>query len=83
MRTNTTNTTSSNAAPSNKRFTVDLSPEITKKLDHLVSSRKTTAAQVIRQGIATEDYLRSEAKQGHRILIEREDGSLREIVFRD
>jgi predicted transcriptional regulator len=53
------------------------------KLNDLAKHRGTTGSHVVRQAIATEDYLRNEIKQGGRVLIEKPDGSLREIVFKD
>jgi metal-responsive CopG/Arc/MetJ family transcriptional regulator len=66
-----------------KRINVALPPDMVQKLNDLAKHRGTTGSHVVRQAIATEDYLRNEIKQGGRVLIEKPDGSLREIVFKD
>jgi hypothetical protein len=66
---------------SQKRLNIVLSDVARKKLDSLTEKRHTTSSQVIRQAIQTEDFLQTELEEGSKILIQKKDGSLREVVL--
>jgi hypothetical protein len=64
-----------------KRLQVLLSDDASKKLEALARKRSASSVQVIRQAIQTEDFLQKELEGGSKILIQKPDGSLRELVF--
>ena len=65
-----------------KRMTVSLSPETVEKLEKIAEEKDITFTEALRLAIATENYIRNEIKNGSKVLIQRKDKSLREIVFR-
>jgi hypothetical protein len=53
-----------------------------KKLDQIASRHGITMTDAIRRAIATEAYIESEIQQDSKILIQKSDNTLREVVFR-
>lgn len=51
-------------------------------LREIADQRSTTVTEALRGAVATEKYLRDAAARGEKILVEGEDGRLRELVFR-
>lgn len=65
-----------------KRMTVSLSPETVEKLEAIAEEKGITFTEALRLAIATEDYLRNELKNGGKVLIQKKDNTIRELVFR-
>lgn len=65
-----------------KRMTVSLSPETVEKLEEIAEEKGITFTEALRLAIATEDYIRTEIKNGSKVLIQRKDNTIREVVFR-
>lgn len=63
------------------KLTVNLSEEAIAVLRELAGDDKTLG-QVLGEAIASENFLRSEVKKGGRVLIEKPDQTLREVVLR-
>jgi predicted RNase H-like HicB family nuclease len=53
-----------------------------KKLDMIASRHGITMTDAIRRAIATEAYIESEIQEDNKILIQKSDNTLREVVFR-
>lgn len=65
-----------------KRVSVSLPLDTIKKLDAIASRHGITMTDAIRRAIATEDYIESEIQEDSKILIQKSDNTLREVVFR-
>lgn len=65
-----------------KRMTVSLSPETVEKLEEIAEEKGITFTEALRLAIATEDYIRTEIKNGSKVLIQKKDNTIREVVFR-
>lgn len=65
-----------------KRVSVSLPLETIEKLDQIASRHGITMTDAIRRAIATEAYIEQEIQQDSKILIQKADNTLREIVFR-
>jgi len=65
-----------------KRVSVSLPLDTIKKLDAIASRHGITMTDAIRRAIATEDYIESEIQADSKILIQKSDNTLREVVFR-
>jgi hypothetical protein len=70
------------ARPKMYKVTVNLPEDIYGALTHLSETRGVTKTQVLREAIKTEEFLRNEAREGHKILIEDEDKKYRQILMR-
>jgi ABC-type uncharacterized transport system substrate-binding protein len=68
--------------PEAKRITVSLSPDTVAKLQKIAEAKGITFTEALRQSVATEIYLQSEIENGGKILVQKKDNTLREIVFR-
>jgi hypothetical protein len=65
------------------RLTLRLSPEARKALEEISAARGGVSfAEVVRRALGTEQFLISEQREGSRILVERPDKSIRQIVLR-
>ena len=51
-------------------------------LKRLASANNTTVTSILRSAIALEDYVQGEKQQGGKILVEKSDKTVREVVFR-
>lgn len=65
-----------------KRVSVSLPLDTIKKLDEIASRHGITMTDAIRRAISTEAYLESEIQEDSKILIQKADNTLREVVFR-
>lgn len=65
-----------------KRMSVSLSPETVQKLEAIAEEKGISFTEALRLAIATEDYIRQEIKNGGKVLIQKKDNTVRELVFR-
>jgi macrodomain Ter protein organizer (MatP/YcbG family) len=65
-----------------KRVSISLPLDTIEKLDEIASRHGITMTDAIRRAISTEAYIESEIQQDGKILIQKSDNTLREIVFR-
>jgi predicted transcriptional regulator len=65
-----------------RKVTVNLSPEAVDALNEIADSRGVTLSEALRQAIASEKFLVDEVRKGSKILVERPDQGIREIVIR-
>ena len=66
----------------NKRVSVSLPLDTIEKLDKIASRHGITMTDAIRRAIATEAYIDREIQENSKILIQKPDNSLIEVVFR-
>lgn len=72
---------SSNAA-NVKRMSISLAGDAAQLLEFLSKSQGITQNEALRKAIATEAYIREEIMQGTKVLLQKPDGEIREVVFR-
>jgi len=72
---------SSNAA-NVKRMSISLAGDAAQLLEFLSKSQGITQNEALRKAIATEAYIREEVMQGTKVLLQKPDGEIREVVFR-
>ena len=65
-----------------KRVSVSLPLDTIEKLDKIASRHGITMTDAIRRAIATEAYIDNEIQEDSKILIQKSDNSLIEVVFR-
>ncbi|MEL6579940.1 MAG: ribbon-helix-helix domain-containing protein [Cyanobacteria bacterium J06621_12] len=65
-----------------KRVSVSLPLDAIEKLDTIASRHGITMTDAIRRAIATEAYIDNEIQEDNKILIQKSDNTLREVVFR-
>ena len=65
-----------------KRVSVTLPLETIEKLDKIASRHGITMTDAIRRAVTTEDYLDNEIQDNSKILIQKSDNTLIEVVFR-
>lgn len=65
-----------------KRMSVSLSSDIAHLLAFLATSQGITQNEALRKAIATEGYLQKEIAQGTKVLLQKPDGEIREVIFR-
>lgn len=65
-----------------KRVSVSLPLDTIEKLDTIASRHGITMTDAIRRAIATEAYIDNEIQEDNKILIQKSDNTLREVVFR-
>lgn len=65
-----------------QRLSVSLPQDAIVALKHLAQERGTTATSALEKAIATEDYIQQELKTGSRLLIQKPDGTITQVVFR-
>ena len=70
------------AAPKTVKTSVNLPEESIEALREIASKTGSSMSDVIRQAISTEKFLRNEAEQGNRILIQDKDKNVKEIIIR-
>jgi hypothetical protein len=71
---------SENSAP--KRMSITLSSDAAKWLELLAESQGITQTEALRKAIATEAYIQKEIAEGSKILVQKADKEIREVVFR-
>lgn len=64
------------------KATFNLPNEDITELKRLAALRGTTVTAVLRQAIATEAFVNNELQNGSKLLVEKPDGRLRELVFK-
>lgn len=64
-----------------KRMNVSLTPIATQLVETLSELKGITQSALICRAISTEAYIQNELKNGSKILIQKADGSVKEIVF--
>lgn len=65
------------------RLTLRLSPEARKALEEIAALRGGVSfAEVVRRALGTEQFLIKEQREGARILVERPDKTVRQIILR-
>jgi predicted transcriptional regulator len=65
-----------------KRMSVTLSGDAARLLEQLAESQGITQTEALRKAIATESYLQQEVNSGSRILLQKADKEIREVIFR-
>ena len=65
-----------------KKTTVRLPEDALSQLEQLAKEQNITLTGALQKAIATEYYVRSEIKQGGKILIEKPNHTFSEVVFR-
>lgn len=65
-----------------KRMSLSMTGDIAQQLEHLAAIQGVSQNEILRRAIATEAYIQSEIASGSTILIQKKDGTLREVVFR-
>ena len=80
----TQNTSKENAAraPSAKRMSISLTGDAVKFLEFLAESQGISQNEALRKAIATEFYLLEERLKGSKVLLQRADEEIREVIFR-
>ncbi len=69
-------------APSAKRMSISLSGDAVKFLEFLAESQGISQNEALRKAIATEFYLLEERLKGSKVLLQRADEEIREVIFR-
>jgi len=72
----------SSNATNMKRMSVSLSGDAAQLLESLSKAQGITQNEALRKAIATEAYIRQEILQGTKVLLQKPDGEIREVVFR-
>lgn len=73
---------SSNATNNTKRMSVSLSGDAARLLEYLAEVQGITQNEALRKAIATEAYIRQEMEQGAKVLLQKSNKDIREVVFR-
>ena len=73
---------STESTSSSKRMSISLSDDVSHLLDFIANSQGISKNEALRKAIATESYLLQERQQGSKILLQRKDKEIREVLFR-
>jgi hypothetical protein len=73
---------SSTKANSRKRLSISLSDDAANLLEFLAQSQGITQNEALRRAIATEAYLLKERMEGTKVLLQKSDKEIREVLFR-
>jgi predicted transcriptional regulator len=65
-----------------KRMSITLSSDAAKWLEFLADTQGITQTEALRKAIATEAYIQKEILEGSKILVQKADKEIREVVFR-
>lgn len=65
-----------------KRLSISLSDDAANLLEFLAQSQGITQNEALRRAIATEAYLLEERKNGTKVLLQKSDKEIREVMFR-
>jgi metal-responsive CopG/Arc/MetJ family transcriptional regulator len=70
--------------PSNttKRMSVNLSSDVANWLESIAKEQNISQSEALRRAIATEKYLLDERQKGSKVLLQRSDKEIREVIFR-
>jgi hypothetical protein len=71
-----------NASNTAKRISVSLSTDAAQMLEYLAKTQGITQNEALRKAIATEAYFQKEIRAGSKILLQKSDKEIREVVFR-
>lgn len=63
------------------KVTVNLPEDTVDAIKRIAEERGTTVTEAMRQVIESQRYLQQEIKQGSKVLIEKPDQSLRQVIF--
>lgn len=74
--------TNESSTPTNKRMSISLSGDAARMLEFLAESQGITQNEALRKAIATEAYFHQERSQGTKILLQRLNQEVREVLFR-
>jgi hypothetical protein len=64
------------------KLTVNLPEPVFEILEAIAEERHTNMTEALKVAISTEEYVRRILREGGKILVERSDGSVREVEFR-
>ncbi len=67
---------------SKKKYNFRLADTTVEALESIAKERGITLTEALRQSIGTEVYLRKAVKNGAKVLLQEEDGNLKELVFK-
>jgi hypothetical protein len=73
---------SSNAINTAKRMSISLTGDAAEMLKSLAESQGITQNEALRKAIATEAYLFQERQKGSKVLLQKSDNEIREVIFR-
>jgi hypothetical protein len=65
-----------------RRLTVNLTEEDIQTLKRLAEAKGLTMTDTLRLALQTEAFIQERQQRGEKLLIEKSDGSLREVLFR-
>lgn len=69
--------------PSNtKRMSISLTGDSAQLLELLAEIQGVSQNEALRRAIATEAYLMEERRQGSKVLLQKSDKEIREVIFR-
>lgn len=68
--------------PTTKRMSISLSGDAARLLDFLAESQGISQNEALRRAIATEAYLLEERLNGSKVLLQKSDKEIREVIFR-
>jgi hypothetical protein len=71
-----------NATNTAKRISVSLSADAAQMLEYLAKTQGITQNEALRKAIATEAYFHKEIRAGSKVLLQKSDKEIREVVFR-
>ncbi|MBD2124565.1 CopG family transcriptional regulator [Trichocoleus sp. FACHB-262] len=69
-------------APTHKRMSVSLPGDVAQLLESLAETQGISQNEALRKAIATEAYLLQERLQGSKVLLQKPDKEIREVIFR-
>lgn len=83
MNTNTiADNTAPKSIPNTKRMSIGLSGETVELLEFLAQSQGISQNEAIRRAIATDVYFLKERLEGSKVLLQKPDKEIREVLFR-
>lgn len=65
-----------------KRMSVSLSGDAARLLEELATQQGVTQVDALRKAIATEAYFQKEIREGAKVLLQKADKEIREVIFR-
>lgn len=71
-----------NATNTAKRISVSLSADAAQMLEYLAKTQGITQNEALRKAIATEAYFQKEIRAGSKVLLQKSNKEIREVVFR-
>lgn len=73
---------SSNDSNVTKRMSVSFSGDVARMLEYLAETQGISQVEALRKAIATEAYLLQERMHGSKVLLQKPDKEIREVLFR-